>query len=102
MDESTKELMKAFDKCPTDLFRNIVENMPGGFFIYRADGDEEILHINDALLGIFGCDSREEFLKLTGGTFKGMVFPDDLDKVQKSIAYQVINNKNHLDYVSTE
>ena len=99
MENGTKELIKAFDECPTDLFRNIVEDMPGGFFIYRADGNEEILHVNKALLSIFGCDSREEFSKLTGDTFKGMVVPDDLDSVEKSIAHQVANNKNHLDYV---
>ena len=99
MENGTKELIKAFDEYPTDLFRNIVEDMPGGFFIYRADGNEEILHVNKALLSIFGCDSREEFSKLTGDTFKGMVVPDDLDSVEKSIAHQVANNKNHLDYV---
>lgn len=99
MENGDEKLTGAFDKCPADMLRNIVEDMPGGFFIYRAEGNEEILHVNEALLGIFGCDSLEEFTKLTGGTFKGMVVPDDIDEVEKSIAYQIANHKNRLDYV---
>lgn len=99
MEDDIREFMKNFDECPTDLLRDIVEDMPGGFFIYRADGNEEILHVNKATLEIFGCESREEFSELTGGSFKGMVLADDLDRVEKSIAYQIANNKNHLDFV---
>ena len=73
--------------------------MPGGFFIYRADGKEEILEINNAALKIFGCDDYDEFKELTGGTFRGMVHPDDLERVESSISYQITNSVNNLDYV---
>ena len=35
----------------------ITDGMPGGFFIYHADGDEELIYVNQALINIFGCSS---------------------------------------------
>lgn len=82
-----------------DFLPEFVNGMPGGFFIYRADGDEEILYINDAMLGIFGCDTYDEFVELTGNTFKGIVVAEDIDEVEESIAHQISENKNKLDFV---
>lgn len=83
-----------------DTLRRMAEKMPGGFFIYRADGDEVILYINDVMLDIFGCATEEEFRALTGGTFTGLVHPDDLKNVESSILRQVEKNDKRLDYVS--
>lgn len=99
MEDSINELMRIAGTSSAEFFRDFVEEMPGGFFIYRADGNEDILHVNRALLKIFGCDSTEEFSVLTGNSFKGMVHKEDLERVEKSIAFQVSNNKDHLDYV---
>lgn len=99
MEDSINELMRIAGTSSTDFFRDFVEEMPGGFFIYRADGNEDILHVNRALLNIFGCESTEDFAALTGNSFKGMVHQEDLERVEKSIAFQVLNNKDHLDFV---
>ena len=77
----------------------IAGQMPGGFFIYRADHQQEILYANDVILDIFGCDNLQEFQELTGGTFRGIVCPGDFDSVESSIISQVSENKRHLDYV---
>lgn len=82
-----------------DTLRRMAESMPGGFFIYRAEGDEEILYLNDVMLDIFGCTSEKEFRALTGGTFKGLVYPDDVKNVENSILQQVEKNDKRLDYV---
>lgn len=82
-----------------DTLRRMAESMPGGFFIYRAEGDEEILYLNDVMLDIFGCASEKEFRALTGGTFKGLVYPDDVKNVENSILQQVEKNDKRLDYV---
>ena len=37
--------------------QNFLDEIPGGFLIYYADGDEEILYANTALLRIFGCET---------------------------------------------
>ncbi len=76
-----------------------MEEMPGGVLIYYADGGEEIVYANRALLRIFQCGSMEEFRTLTGNSFRGMVCPEDLDGVERSIQEQVANSRYDLDYV---
>ena len=76
----------------------IIDEMPGGFFIYRAGGEEEILYANAALLRILGCAGREEFCALTGNSFRGMVHPEDLEEVERSIREQIANSQYDLEY----
>lgn len=80
-------------------FIQLGEDMPGGFFIYKAGGKEEILYANKVVLDIFGCETIEQFKDLTGYTFKGMVYPEDMEDVESSIVKQVSENKSRLDYV---
>ena len=75
------------------------EEMPGGFFIYRADAGEEILYANKAMLRIFDCKTTEEFLAVTKGSFKGLVHPEDLEEVERSIEEQIRLSRYELDYV---
>ncbi len=79
--------------------KKFMDQMPGGFFIYHAEEEEEIIYANQALLRIFGCDTAEEFRVLTGNSFRGIVHPDDLEKVEKSIWEQISRSKHDLDYV---
>lgn len=88
-----------FDEQTLPIIEQISEGMPGGFFIYHADGDEELIHINGAMLRIFGCDTLEEFKELTGYTFKGIVHPADIDRVEESIKAQIAHGGDNLDYV---
>lgn len=81
------------------LVEKLTDSMPGGFFIYRADSDEKLLYYNHAMLRIFGCETREEFEQLTNNSFQGIVHPDDLDQVEKSIAEQIAQDKYDMDYV---
>ena len=76
-----------------------IDEIPGGFLIYRAGADEQIIYANKALIKIFKCNNLAEFRKLTGNSFKGMVHPDDLDTVEKSIAEQIASSRDNLDYV---
>lgn len=79
--------------------KRIGEIIPGGFFVYRADGSQEILYVNRTVLDIFGCGTVEEFRELTGYTFRGLVHPEDYEKVQSWIERQNPNNANgNLDY----
>ena len=75
------------------------EHMPGGFFIYRADESGQLLYANKAVFDIFGCDSLEEFKDLTGFTFRGMVHPDDYERISASIEDQVKKSQGDLDFV---
>lgn len=82
-----------------DYVKKLANKMPGGFFIYRADGDEEILYANKSLLKIFNCKTMEEFRKHTGNSFKGFVHPDDIDEVERSIQKQITSSDDAMDYV---
>ena len=80
-------------------FISFIDEMPGGFFIYRAGGTEEIIYANRALLRIFNCHTMAEFRVLTGNSFRGIVHPDDLERVESSITTQVGDSRYDLDYV---
>ncbi len=99
MSRKGQEFMLSFDEDTLPIVKQMTEGMPGGFFIYHADGDEELIYINSAVLRIFGCKTQEEFVELTGFTFKGMVYPEDLDEVENSIVQQIENSVYDLDYV---
>ena len=73
------------------------DRIPGGFFIYKADGNLDIIYVNQATLKIFGCDSLEEFRELTGNTFRGLVHPDDYESVSKTIWEQI--SHDDMDYL---
>ena len=78
----------------------MAEQIPGGFFVYRADDSQEMLYVNEELLRIFGCATLDEFKELTGYTFRGLVHPDDFDAIQGSIDDQIADEENkNLDYV---
>lgn len=69
--------------------QDIAMHLPGAILIYKADRDEEILFANLELIHLFDCTSIEEFFTYTGGTFRGLVHPDDYDAVEKDIWQQV-------------
>lgn len=73
-------------------------HMPGGFFIYRAGGNEELIYANRPVFSIFGCRGLDEFKELTGYTFKGMVHPEDYERISASIDEQIEKNDDHMDY----
>lgn len=78
---------------------NFMDEMPGGFLIYYAERDEKIIFANKALLRIFQCDSFQEFQELTGNSFRGIVHPEDLDRVEMSIWEQIAASQYDFDYV---
>ena len=77
----------------------LAEQMPGGFFIYRADESMELLYVNQATCFIFGCNTVDEFRELTGNTFRGMVYPEDFDNIQNSIDEQIASDSRNMDHV---
>ena len=74
-------------------------HMPGGFFIYRDGPDEELLYANQSVLDIYGAQDMEDFKRLTGFSFRGMVHPDDYEAVNASIHAQIGKNEGATDHV---
>ncbi len=73
--------------------------MSEGFFIYRAVEDEKVLYANPKVLQIYGCETIEEFRKLVHGSFRGMVHPEDLDRIEWEISDQIKNSDKNMDYI---
>ena len=62
---------------------------PGGILVYYADGDEEILYVNQYVIDLFECDSPEDFLDHVKGSFRTFVYSQDIEAVEESIWEQV-------------
>ena len=77
----------------------LANEIPGGFFIYKAHGQQELIYANNAMVRIFGCDSIEEFKEVVGKSFQGIVHPEDYGKVETNIWKQITTSSYDLDYV---
>ena len=80
------------------VVQEIGKHMPGGLFIYKAEQPGKLLYANEAVFRIFGCDDLEDFKKLTGYTFRGMLHPDDYDAVTDAINQQIADSEEKMDY----
>lgn len=72
----------------------VADLLPGGFFVYHADEEEQLIMFNQEILKIFKCQNQEEFIELTGNSFRGMVHPDDLKIVESDISSQIVQEKD--------
>jgi len=81
------------------VIKQLAEHMPGGFFVYRADETEEFLMVNSTLIRMMGCEDEADFKKFTKNTFRGFVFIEDLDTVEKAIEKQIESDDFGMDYV---
>ena len=81
--------------------RDISQNLPGAFLIYKADPqDDHILYANQELIRYAGCKDMDEFLAYSGHSFRGLIRPDEQALVEKSIWDQIHSKANGTnDYV---
>ena len=91
--------MTIFDETSLPVIQQLADGMPGGFFIYEADGEEKLIYANLALARIFGCETVDELMNYVHGSFRGIVHPDDYSKIESSIDSQVGQDADHYDYV---
>lgn len=80
---------------------DISDNLPGAFFIYRAEKeDERILYANQEMLQLTGCTDLDDFMYFTKHQFRNLVHPEDLTQVEESIWQQIESGMNgYNDYV---
>ena len=96
---SIDELVKDEERRYKEHLAETLASMSEGFFIYRATEDEELLFANPPLLRLYGCDSIQEFRNLVGNSFRGMVHPEDLERVEREIAEQVQDSEEKMDFI---
>lgn len=76
--------------------RDVVFNLPASILIYDAEG-EDILFANEELISLFECDDLDDFLHYTKHSFRGIVHPDDYERVNTSIWQQIYVCTNRHD-----
>ena len=81
------------------VISNLADNLPGGFFIYHADGGEELVYFNKRVPSLYGYDNGDEFVQHVGNSFRGMVYPEDLERVEAEIASQIGSSDVSQDHV---
>ena len=77
----------------------ISANMPGTLLVYKADETHEIIFVSNDISKIFECDSVQDFLRFTGGSFANIVYPEDIEEVDKIIHGQ-LNYSGGYDYIT--
>lgn len=77
------------------------DDLPEGICVITDNEKEEILFVNQALLRMYKCRSREEFLSITGGTLRGMVEISDyrpLSEVEHSGAHPLGDDRFYVSF----
>ncbi len=92
-------MSKTTDALPTSCENTIPTGLPGGFFIYDADGDLQVYFADQNVISLYGCNDIDDFREHVGNSFKGMVYPEDYAKIQNDINAQTFGIEKKHDYV---
>ena len=82
--------------------KDVSENLPGAFLIYRASPDnDELLFANHEMLHLSGCNDMEEFFAYTKRSFRNLINEPEQKAVEESIWNQInADGGQENDYVS--
>ncbi len=98
------------------IYEGIYDGMPGGVMICHPEEEVKIPYVNQALLELYECDTKEQFDILTGGSFEGTVFHEDLKELWmpllskeegreykgvKRVTYRIVTRFGRIRYVET-
>lgn len=97
--QSIDKIMKEEEERRQQRMAESLANMSDAFLIYRAAENERILYANPVLMDLFGCTSMDELMELVGHSFRGIVHPEDLDRVEWEIRNQIQGSEKNMDYV---
>ncbi len=88
-----------FNSNDSMTLEKISANMPGALLVYKDNETEEIIFASDEIAKIFECESIEDFMKFTGGSFSTIVYPEDIEEVEHIIKRQIVATQGY-DYVT--
>ena len=78
----------SLDVINHSIQNGVLNAMPGGVFIYRAD-THDILYANDRFLTMLGYDSLDTLIKERGNTFDDIIDTADRERVFRDIGHQL-------------
>ena len=97
--QSIDKIIKEEEDRRQERMMEALANMSDAFFIYRAIEDEKILYANPAVMEVFGCETMTELMELVQYSFRGIVHPEDLARVEWEIQEQIRSSDRNMDYV---
>ena len=79
--------------------KDVSENLPGAFIIYKADKiDDEIFFVNSELLRLTGCKTMDEMFQYTKRSFRNLIREDEQEATENSI-WEQIEGGHSNDYI---
>ena len=79
--------------------KDVSENLPAAFVIYKADDEAQILFANHEMMRLAGCKNMDAFLDYTDRSFKNLIRDEERDAVEKSIRQQIEEEGHSNHYV---
>lgn len=96
---SIEALMREKEDYKRQNMAAMMANMSEGFFVYQAEEGEKLLYANPPVLKMFGCKTMEEFSEHVHDSFRGIVYPEDLKRVEWEIKEQVKHSDTNMDFI---
>lgn len=81
------------------IIARLAEQMPGGFFVYKKDSRGSLLFFNSVMVKYFNCANREDFMKYTNNSLKGMIHNDDYEKSMSALFNNSEPFEDHLNHI---
>ena len=88
-----------FNANDSMTLKKLSANLPGTLLVYKANETHEIIFVSDDISKIFECDSVQDFMRFTGGSFANIVYPEDIEEVDKIINHQ-LKQSGGYDYIT--
>ncbi len=96
---SIEALMREKEDTKRQSMAQVLATMSDGFFVYNAAHDERIVFANPPVIKMFGCKDIYEFRKQVDHSFKGLVYEEDLNRVEWEISQQQNSSDRNLDFI---
>lgn len=81
------ELQEKLDRVTEDYYSQM-ELMPGGFFRYNADGEQNFTFVSNNMLEMLGY-TLDGFLEKFNGCFPDMVYEEDRERIMKELDAEI-------------
>ena len=96
---SIEALMREQEDSKRQTMAQALATMSDGFFVYNAAYDEKIVFANPPVIRMFGCKDIYEFRDHVNKSFKGLVYEEDLNRVEWEIVQQQKASDKNLDFI---
>ena len=96
---SIEALMREREDTKRQSMAQVLATMSDGFFVYNAAHDESIVFANPPVIRMFGCKDIYEFREHVNKSFKGLVYEEDVNRVEWEIAQQQKSSDRNLDFI---